>query len=114
MKKVILLSLGMLATSQVFAQAAQNGICPAAANATYQVQANSFVVRSFPLRCSNNVAASVAETAVAFGVGTLSTKGKSYFQGTTGGGAITGTNCGTTCTAGQEQTGLSAAVNAAT
>lgn len=114
MKKVILLSVGMLAASQSFAQVGPTSICPAAANATYTVNANSFVVRSFPIRCSNNVAASTAETAVAFGVGALSTKGKSYFQGTTGGGAIQGTQCGTTCTAGQEQTNLVNLVGAAT
>lgn len=121
MKKIILLSLGLLAAAPVFAQTA---VCAAgvaqgtgtAPNVMYTLTAapNGFVVRSFPVKCSANVTATSRETAVVFGIGALSTKGKSYFQGTSGGGAISGTACGVTCTAGQEDTGLNALVNAAT
>jgi hypothetical protein len=114
MKKFVLMSFGVLAISPVFAQTAQT-VCGTGAPANYAIQSPAqFVVRSFPMRCSNNVTASTVETAVAIGVGSLSSKGKSYFQGTSGGGAINGTACGTTCTAGQETTGLVALVNAAT
>jgi hypothetical protein len=119
MKKIILLSLGLLAAAPVFAQTA---VCAGGAaqgtgtapNVMYTLTANMFVVRAFPVKCSANVTAGSRETAVVFGIGALSTKGKSYFQGTSGGGAIGGTACGVTCTAGQEDTGLNALVNAAT
>jgi hypothetical protein len=120
MKKIILLSLGVLAAGQVFAQTAvcAGGVAQGtgtAPNIMYTTTANMFVVRPFPVRCSANVTAGSRETAVVFGVGALSIKGKSYFQGTSGGGAIAGQACtGMTCTAGMEDTGLSALVNAAT
>ena len=116
MKKLILLSIGLLAASSAFAQTATTRCASGAPqnNGIYSFSANSFVVRDFQFKCSNNVQVSTAETAVAFGVGSLSIKGKSRFLGTTGGGAINGTACGTTCNAGDEQTGLVAAVNAAT
>lgn len=119
MKKIILLSLGLLAAAPVFAQTSVcSGGSPVgggtAPNITYTTTANMFVVRAFPIKCSANVTAGARETAVVFGIGALSTKGKSYFQGTSGGGAISGTACGVTCTPGQEDTGLNALVNAAT
>lgn len=116
MKKIFVLVFGALAVGQVFA----GTLCTLGAAGTalttgsYTVVTGNFVVRGFPVRCSANVDATHQETAVAFGVGTLSTKGKSYFVGTTGGGTISGTQCGTTCTAGMQSTTLATQMATAT
>jgi hypothetical protein len=122
MKKLLVIALSLLATTQVLADGkicsgsggTAGGVTITGTQANYNVTSAMFVVRSFPVRCSANVSATTAETAVAFGVGALSIKGKSYFQGNTGGGAITAQACGVTCTDGTEATNLIATVNAAT
>ncbi|MEI7428957.1 MAG: hypothetical protein WCL27_00770 [Betaproteobacteria bacterium] len=113
MKKIILLSLGMLAASQVFAQATGTA-CPTLGKIP-AADTTLFVVREAPIRCSANVTASYIQNTIAFSVGALSSKGKSYFQGTSGGGAISAQSCtGQTCTVGQELTGLQAKLDLAT
>jgi len=116
MKKVFVLVFGVLAVGQVFAGTlcTLGGPGTSLTNGAFTVVAGNYVVRGFPVRCSANVDANHQENAVAFGVGTLSTKGKSYFVGTTGGGTISGTQCGTTCTAGMQDTTLATQMAAAT
>ena len=112
MKKAFLVLFGLLGASQAFAQTA---VCGGAATGTYTPAASMFVVRSFPVKCSANTVVTARENAVAFAVGALSTKGKSFFQGNTGGGAISAQPCtGAVCTSGMEDVGLQAALNAAT
>lgn len=118
MKKIFVLMFGVFAAGQVFAQTAICNNGTPANNGVYSstnATAPAFVVRDFPTRCSANITASSLENAVAFAVGALSTKGKSYFQGNTGGGPISANPCtGQTCTAGQQNTGLQAMLNTAT
>jgi len=117
MKKIFVLVFGVLAVGQVFAGTlCTNGAATGSGvtSGNFTVVANQFVVRTFPVKCSANVEVNHQETAVAFGVGSLSTKGKSYFVGTTGGGQVSGTGCGTTCTAGMQDGTLSAQMALAT
>lgn len=116
MKKIAIMMFGLVAASQAFAQTTvcSNG------TATNYTSTNSattpmFVVRDFPVRCSANVTAVARENAVAFAAGSVSTKGKSRFQGTTGGGAVAGQPCaGVTCVASDADNGLAAALASAT
>lgn len=113
MKKISIVLFSMLAASQVFAQTAvcTNGTAAAVTPAT----PTAFVVRGFNAKCSANVDATYLENSVAFAVGALSRKGKSFFQGNTGGGAVSGQVCpGVTCQSGDQNSGLQAALNAAT
>ena len=121
MKKIIVLLFGVVAVGQVFAQTAVCTNGRAANNGVYtstNTTANpAFVVRDFPTRCSANITATARENAIAFAVGAISTKGKSFFQGNSGGGAIRAQACTGatgTCVAGQEDTGLQTLLNAAT
>jgi hypothetical protein len=112
MKKILVLVFGVLAVGQVFAGTICTLGAPTAANFAHV--AGNFVVRDFPVKCSANVDATHSETAVAFGVGALSTKGKSYFIGTTAGGQVSGTACGVTCVAGGQAAALATAMLTAT
>lgn len=107
MKKIFVLSVCMLATGQVFA-----------ANACATILAASpaqFIVRDFTPKCSSNVTAVYLENTVAVAVGAVSSKGKSRFQGTSGGGAISGQPCaGATCVADDASAGLQDKLNSAT
>ncbi len=116
MKKFFVLIVGLLAATQVFAQTAvcTNGI-PDNAGIYNAPAAPSFVVRNFPTRCSANVTAVARENAVAFAVGAVSTKGKSRFQGNTGGGPIAAQTCAAvTCVAADADNGLAAILATAT
>jgi hypothetical protein len=112
-----MLSLGLLAAGQDFAQ---TNVCVSGAasnGAVYSAPAApSFVVRDFPTRCSANVTAVARENTIAFAVGAVSLKGKSRFQGNTGGGAISAAGCANSavCVAADADSGLAAILNAAT
>lgn len=107
MKKIFLVLLGVFAASSVYAANACTVIEPAATAL--------FVVRGFTPKCSANVTAEYLENAVAFAVGAVSSKGKSRFQGTSGGGTVNGQPCaGPTCVATDAATGLQAKLDAAT
>ena len=115
MKKIILLSFGLFAAGQVFAQTSGTACSAGAATDVPAGTTGLFVVRAFPVRCSANVTASWLQNSIAFAIGSLSSKGKSYFQGTTGGGAISANPCsGATCTVNQELTGLQGKLDLAT
>jgi hypothetical protein len=113
MKKAIVLALGLMVGSSAFAASVKvcvNGAPQgtASGNVTlYSTVASMFVVSSFPLKCSANVEASKDENAIAFSIGSLSLKGKSVFEGSSGGGAIKAARvCTGQCAAGQEATNL--------
>lgn len=116
MKKIAILMFGLVAASQAVAQTAvcTNGV--GQNNNVYSAPAApSFVVRDFPIRCSANITSVARENAVAFAAGAVSTKGKSRFQGNTGGGAVSGQPCAAvTCVAADADNGLAAALAAAT
>jgi len=116
MKKIFVLLFGLVAAGQVFAQTAvcTNGVADGGGVYTAPA-APSFVVRNFPTRCSANITAVARENAIAFAVGAISTKGKSRFQGNTGGGAISAQQCAAvTCVAADADQGLAAILALAT
>ena len=116
MKKIFVLFFGLVAAGQVFAQTpvCTNGT-PDNGGVYSAPAAPSFVVRNFPTKCSANVTAVARENAVAFAVGAVSTKGKSRFQGDTGGGAISAQGCAAvTCVAADADNGLAAKLALAT
>ena len=113
MKKIFVLLFGLLAASQSFAQTT---VCNAGNATTVALTADMFVVRSFNAKCSANVHAVYRQNAIAFAVGAISIKGKSRFQGNTGGGAVNGSPCtnSAVCVDADADTGLQAALDAAT
>lgn len=117
MKKIFVLMFGVFAAAQVFAQTTvcANGT-PTDYVSTNTATNPAFVVRGFPVRCSANVQAVARENAIAFAVGSVSLKGKSRFQGNTGGGAISAAACANpkVCDTSDPDVGLSAILNAAT
>lgn len=103
MKKIIALSIALIAAP---AFAANNDVCAggtAAANGTTLTSSNSdFVVTTFTPKCSANVFLSTSDNTTTFAVGAASAKGKSVFSGNTEGGAVapTSTACASSgCTA---------------
>ncbi len=120
MKKISVLMFGLLCAGHVFAQATLD-TCTGLAGSTNGAPvepisgAASFVVKGFTPKCSSNVYASIAQNAVAFVVGSASSKGKNRFRGSTGGGGVAGESCtGVTCVAGDATSGLGTILASAT
>jgi hypothetical protein len=120
MKKISVLLFGLLCAGHVFAQASGNSCTGAAASgdgtAVSPISgAASFVVKGFTPKCSSNVFASFEQNAVAFVVGSASSKGKNRFRGSTGGGGVAGESCsGVTCVVGDATSGLGTILASAT
>ena len=121
MKKIFVLLFGLLAAGQVFAQAAGNTCTAAATSAdgaiitVIGVGTPSFVVVPFTPKCSANTFVSFEQNAVAFVVGSASSKGKNAFLGSSGGGGVSGQKCaGVTCIQTDATSRLAAALALAT
>lgn len=120
MKKIGILVAGMVLAGSAFAQAngntcSGNSVAGTGGDIAPIAGGASFVVKSFAPKCSANVYASFVQNAVAFGVGSASSKGKNRFKGTSGGGAIAGEGCsGVTCVSSDSTAGLQALLDAAT
>jgi len=115
MKKIILGAvLAVAAASSITANAASTVICASltsAAGGASVAAGTGFVKTDFTTKCSVNVILlGDDQSAVLFKVGSTSVKGKTFFGGSSAGGAVgnMGT-CSGTCAQANAQSGLTAA-----
>lgn len=119
MKKVILCSvLAAAAISSMNAQAASSSFCSggAATNGVAASAGTSFIKQAFTPKCSTNVYLVGDEVSVtSFAVGAASAKGKTFFGGSSEGGAVQsyGTCAATGCTLANAVSGSTYATGAA-
>ncbi len=118
MKKVILGSVLAIAAAGACAQVADQTFCSGASGsqtgATVTVGTatdNNFVKAAFAPKCSSNIALAGRDGGVYYNVGAGSTKGKTSFMGSSGGGGIVSSAaCATTgCNLGNATTAMAAA-----
>jgi hypothetical protein len=118
MKNIILASvLAVTAVTTLDANAASTAFCNAAnvaGDATAAAAAggtSSFIKVAFTPKCSANVFLNGNdESALLFRIGSASNKGKSYFGGSSSGGAVARQgDCGGTCDATKASAGMNAA-----
>lgn len=117
---VVLAAVSLISAGSAFG-ATSGTVCGGSAAGSGQTIGDAsatgeFVRQNFATRCSANVFLSYQQNAINFGVGAGSQKGKTAFQGNTGGGAVAKSadcDANTGCTATHANTAAAAALTAA-